>query len=667
MSEPALPGETALLQVASPAASTRLSNASLLEVRQGDGEWSAVPMSGMTAAGGAFEVPASFAPAAFEVRVDGGSAFAANVPRPWFAFGDLGETATQGGSVRIVGEALTLLRDSTATPPLLRLAPVAAVAPAAAAAAAAAIVLVARASLDGGGVGAALTRWQAYFDLPAALAPGNYSLAIAHGGGSGSDDTGGAAANASAFEPLCTFVDQDRPCRSTIRVTAAGTALADPRTTFGATDTFVVNATQPGAGRDATAAVAAAVAAASAHLAGGAERALVHFPRGQYFVQGPILVAPGTVLRGERRDLVSIYFAEDNATSAPAAYVSSTRPGAWGLEGVTLYVTAFANSIVRFTPGTVGAFLRRSTIRFNSYFCLEPAKGQGSRGRTSGWEHDVGVAVTLAGKSLFVQDNDIFSSGDVVSSRNNGAAGAAYMHISRNRFWNGGTTHWGISWKQCIYEDNEATGVSTTAMGSNYPQYAHSDGEPHVQNILHTNNSQNMVWGNDRGNYVVHGNDCYFSRPLLLCSLTPPLLVSHSPLNRNDDVRWRWGRVLGGRPQRWRRGDAADESHGDAAWWRYVRVVWRSDRRMPPRAGQRGGGADSASKPRPGARPPDVAPRLGAVRCRVRPAPAERRVQWHYRLRRGAHLQRRHALRSTRRAERLGHVRQAEERRASVA
>ena len=35
-------------------------------------------------------------------------------------------------------------------------------------------------------------------------------------------------------------------------------------------------------------------------------------------------------------------------------------------------------------------------------------------------------------------------------------------------------------------------------MGSNYPQYDHNDGNPHVQNIYHFNNSQNMVWGNDR-------------------------------------------------------------------------------------------------------------------------------------------------------------------------
>jgi hypothetical protein len=97
-----------------------------------------------------------------------------------------------------------------------------------------------------------------------------------------------------------------------------------------------------------------------------------------------------------------------------------------------------------------------------------------------------------------VTDNDIYSTGDVVSTRNNGASGAEYMHIARNRIWNGGTTHWGISWKQCIFEDNVATGVSTTAMGSNYPQYAHTRGEPHVQNIYHSNNSQTQVWGNDR-------------------------------------------------------------------------------------------------------------------------------------------------------------------------
>ena len=69
------------------------------------------------------------------------------------------------------------------------------------------------------------------------------------------------------------------------------------------------------------------------------------------------------------------------------------------------------------------------------------------------------------------------------------------MHIARNRMWNGGATHYGISWKQSIFEDNVATGVSPTAMGSNYPQYGHSHGNPSVQNIYHHNNSQSQVWG----------------------------------------------------------------------------------------------------------------------------------------------------------------------------
>ena len=35
-------------------------------------------------------------------------------------------------------------------------------------------------------------------------------------------------------------------------------------------------------------------------------------------------------------------------------------------------------------------------------------------------------------------------------------------------------------------------------LATDYPQYAHNDGAPHIQNIYHHNNTQNMVWGNDR-------------------------------------------------------------------------------------------------------------------------------------------------------------------------
>ena len=53
----------------------------------------------------------------------------------------------------------------------------------------------------------------------------------------------------------------------------------------------------------------------------------------------------------------------------------------------------------------------------------------------------------------------------------------------------------GTSWRQCIYEDNVAIGVSASAMGSNYHGYTSA---PSTENIYHHNNSQAMVWGNDR-------------------------------------------------------------------------------------------------------------------------------------------------------------------------
>ena len=98
---------------------------------------------------------------------------------------------------------------------------------------------------------------------------------------------------------------------------------------------------------------------------------------------------------------------------------------------------------------------------YNSYFCLEPSTGQASRGRNTSWPHSQGTAVMLAGKNVQVDSCDIYSTGDVVSTLYNGMPGGSYFHIVNNRFWNGGTTHWGIEWKQCIYESNVATGIST--------------------------------------------------------------------------------------------------------------------------------------------------------------------------------------------------------------
>ena len=98
VSEPVLPGQTALVQIVSAAA---VSNTTRLEVRQGSDDWQAVATTGATAYGLAFVVPDTFTADAFDIRVDGGSPYSANRPRPWFVFGDLGDTATPGGWVRV--------------------------------------------------------------------------------------------------------------------------------------------------------------------------------------------------------------------------------------------------------------------------------------------------------------------------------------------------------------------------------------------------------------------------------------------------------------------------------------------------------------------------------------------------------------------------------------
>jgi hypothetical protein len=347
VSEPVEPGALALLAVVG------MTNATKIELRQGAGAWTGAKTTGVTKYGCTVTVPAYFSTAQFDIRADGGAPFAANVARPWFAFGDSGSFATPGGWVRIVGEAISLgapVNDPGKQLPdlsVLRLVE---------GAGGPAQHLTARAYTgpDSSPPGSLSTRWHAYFDLPRSLAAGQYSISVAASRSSGS-----------SFSPLCTFIDPSTPCLSTLNVSSPLEWKSD---------VFTVNATQPGVGHDATIAVAAAVSAAKANGGG-----TVFFPFGQYFIRGPLVVEPGVILKGASRELVSVYFHEDNQATAPPAYITSSRPGAWGVEGLTFYITSYANDIVRFLPGTDGGFFRNNRIRFNSYFCLEPEQGKGSR------------------------------------------------------------------------------------------------------------------------------------------------------------------------------------------------------------------------------------------------------------------------------------------------
>ena len=455
-SNPVQPGETVLLGTTGPCVEIE---ARMISARN----FTAVDhVKGSVTDGGlAFKFPNKWKAGALDVRVRGSSGtwsdiHQLNAPDPWFAFGDKGSVSVPGGFVRVVG--VNMVYDGGA--PVLTLT----------SSAGDVVHIEAYTNEDAKFPFLRPSRWHVAFPIPSTTDPGDYAASIHNG---------------AASTELCTFLDENRTCEKFVSVRY-------PSPWPNEANRFVVRAPQPGYGRNATTAFEEAFAAAAASNGG-----VVYVPRGQYFVRGPLIIPEKTVLRGAGRELVAIYFEEDNATTAPPAYVTGSGTS-FGVEGVSLYVTSYATNIVQFSTMTDGAFLRDSRIRYNSYFCLEPEEGKGSRGRNTFWSTAVGTAVKIAGTNVVVRNNDIYSSGDVVSTLQNGGAGTSYLLVQNNRFWNGGTTHWGISWKQAIYEGNVATGVSATSMGSNYPQYDHADGRPHVQNIYHANNSQNMVWGNDR-------------------------------------------------------------------------------------------------------------------------------------------------------------------------
>ena len=156
VSEPTLPGETLLIGGAC---------GSKVELRQGGSSatWTAAPLvpSGTTPYGCAVQLPATFAAGEFQVRSDGGAALTGNVARPWFVFGDAGDSATSGGTgwMRVVGEALALERGAAPSAVLILEQKGTVVA----------TLHQEKAAAPGLG---APTRWHAAFSVPATLSPG---------------------------------------------------------------------------------------------------------------------------------------------------------------------------------------------------------------------------------------------------------------------------------------------------------------------------------------------------------------------------------------------------------------------------------------------------------------------------------------------------------------
>ncbi len=265
-------------------------------------------------------VPGSWKPGVYALRLKEagttGPVHLVNRADPWFVQGDLGETATPGGSLTVAGTCLEIVGPGSLGPraALVRNDTVAAE-----------LVEPARLTTS--------TGYALRYTLPAALAEGDYQLYVHNG-------CGGAA----GWVKFTTFV------RSPVDTVTIRKATAWP------TNPFTVEAPT---GTDDDAKFTAALDAAAA--AGGG---IVHVPAGTYVLTQPLLLPRFTVLKGAGRDQTLVRWDTNPRATMPklAGLVMNrvfTQDEPFGLEDIAFTIT---------NPSYFGAVVYRGFTRTPTTF-----------------------------------------------------------------------------------------------------------------------------------------------------------------------------------------------------------------------------------------------------------------------------------------------------------
>ena len=324
-----------------------------------------------------------------------------NQPEVWWFQGDLGNSSSPGGWLRVFGTSLYLSSSSSVTGsqdqangPLAHLCPVAVsvLSPAANSNEAPAGCIV----LPADGINA--SSFHARFRVPVSTPIGDYRLSISNAKGAVPTAVAsfvydqGALANASIVSIRAA---------PTIRAASMANVRRFSVLNFGATGRSY---------NDASSAVRAAIAAATEAIAvaNSTIRAEVYFPRGRYILdvnKTGLLIPSNVVLVGESRHLASVYFQEYNTSTAPTYYLRGDG-GPWGIQSLTMYVTGFFGSGQEARGGVIslagtGAFLTDVRLHANSMAGLETV-GTPNRGRVAYWGHfSLGILVSLANARNF--------------------------------------------------------------------------------------------------------------------------------------------------------------------------------------------------------------------------------------------------------------------------
>lgn len=497
-STPAFDGETVLASGGGP-----FTNASIVTLSAVDGKVHTVPALEAHAHGFAFKLPAglnnSTKMSMYDISVDGGATAVLNAPETWWWQGDAGNTSTPGGWLRAFGrsmsaatgdssrsstertevdaalqqgdyaEARRLIDQLEAQPETaavsvpsakLRLTPVLDgrhTSAAAASVEASPVVIPA--------VAANSSVWEARFELPASLAPGRYTAEISSGLASPSQGT---------FFPMRMFSDGSNS--AAVNHTLEVVTITKPH--VWPTQVFTVDCEwekpifeRPCGWVGARSSAQVDAALAQARAAGGG---IVHLPRGQYYIDGPIIVPPNTRLRGEATDLVAVYFREQQPWEAPTpGYVHNNgSAAAWAVQDLSLYISSFYHSVIYVHPSSIAFALQRVRVRAAAYAMLDSRQcgttcGGNSRGnniscllgdtcpnnkhRFANFSHmSAGEVVMLAGNVGYsITDCDLLGTAIIIHTGTHGASQgrpAQYGYIARNVLHNANAAHCECCW-----------------------------------------------------------------------------------------------------------------------------------------------------------------------------------------------------------------------------
>ena len=267
-------------------------------------------------------------------------------------------------------------------------------------------------------VAANTTEYHALFAVPASLAAGKYSAQISNGR---SSHAKGEWVNLKMFAPAHAPSVLEKNGVEGDGIVRVVTVEA-PR--VWKDDVFTVDCewTKPiferpcgWVGARSSVQVDAALAKAKANGGG-----VVMLPRGQYYVDGPLIVPEGTRLVGEGEQLVSIFFREDNPDTAPKpGYIhANNSAAAWAVEDLSVYVTHYYYSVFYVEPTCKDWTLRNVRVRAVAWAMIsDPVLGNNGRGgRLANFSRgQVGEVIYLDGNNNYkIEHNDLLATGIVI-------------------------------------------------------------------------------------------------------------------------------------------------------------------------------------------------------------------------------------------------------------